>query len=127
MNKNVLKNLFSTEKLPETIFWIAAIVLLFLNLGNADLAGSESRWAGVVREMFSSGNFLQPTVNFEPYFDKPLGSYWMIAFFTLFNHNTVNELLIRIPSAIAGLATLWENRETKREKFRMIILPPREP
>ena len=110
MNKNVLKNLFSTEKLPETIFWIAAIVLLFLNLGKADLAGSESRWAGVVREMFSSGNFLQPTVNFEPYFDKPLGSYWMIAFFTLFNHNTVNELLIRIPSAIAGLATLWATR-----------------
>ncbi|OQA76945.1 MAG: Undecaprenyl phosphate-alpha-4-amino-4-deoxy-L-arabinose arabinosyl transferase [Lentisphaerae bacterium ADurb.Bin242] len=60
--------------------------------------------------MFLKDNFLQPTINFEPYFDKPLVSYWFIALLTSLNGGVVTEFLARLPSAFAGLATLWATR-----------------
>ena len=65
---------FSKQNLPDLVFWGMAIVLLFLNLGVKGISGSEARWTGIVREMFLSGNFVQPTINFELYFDKPIVS-----------------------------------------------------
>ena len=94
----------------EYLFWIAALLMLFLNLGIGGLRGSEGRWADVVRTMFLSGDFLHPTINFEAYFDKPLVSYWAIAAGTALSGGIVTELLIRIPSALAGLASLWATR-----------------
>ncbi len=105
-----VKSFFSQSRLPGLIFWTLAVLLLFLNLGMRGIAGSEGRWLEVVREMFLRANFLQPTVNFEPYFDKPLVSYWLIAFLSWLNGGVVNELLARIPSAVAGLAALWATR-----------------
>ena len=102
------KGIFSIlkEKRQEILFWMLAVLVLFTNLGVRNIAGSEGRWACVVREMFLSGDFWHPTVNFHSYFDKPLGSYWIIAFFALFNKCVVNELIIRLPSALAALALL---------------------
>lgn len=94
------------EKRQEILFWTLAVLVLFTNLGVRNIAASEGRWACVVREMFVSGDFWHPTVNFYSYFDKPLGSYWIIAFFALFNKSVVNELIIRLPSALAALALL---------------------
>ena len=101
---------FSSQNLPDLLFWILSCALLFLNLGVKGISGSEARWAAIVREMFLSGNFFQPTINFELYFDKPILSYWFIAFCALFNNGIVNELIARIPSALAALATLWATR-----------------
>lgn len=100
----------SRFQLSTVLFWTLAILLLFLNLGMRGIGGSEGRWLEVVREMFLKGNFLQPTLNFEPYFDKPLVSYWLVALLSYFNGGFVNELLARLPSAFAGLATLWAAR-----------------
>ena len=86
--------------------WICAGFLLIGNLGVAPVNGSESRWLEVVREMFLTGDYLHPTINFEPYFDKPLLSYWTIVLTSLFNNRVVTEFTARLPSALAALAAL---------------------
>ena len=107
---------FSKQNLPDLVFWCMAIVLLFLNLGVKGISGSEARWTGIVREMFLSGNFVQPTINFELYFDKPIVSYWFIALFAFFNKGVATELVARIPSALAALAA-W------KQWFRGLLAP----
>ncbi|MBQ9338307.1 MAG: glycosyltransferase family 39 protein [Lentisphaeria bacterium] len=102
----------SRSRTAEIVFWTLAVLMLFLNLGIGGLRGSEGRWASVVREMFLTSDFLHPNINFEPYFDKPLMSYWAIAAVSSFNFGAVTELMIRLPSALAGLATLWATRLT---------------
>ena len=96
--------------IPEVLFWTVAVLLLFLNLDIGGLRGSEGRWADVVRTMFLTGDFMHPMINFKPYFDKPLVSYWTIAAGGALSGGEVTELLIRIPSAAAGLVTLWATR-----------------
>jgi 4-amino-4-deoxy-L-arabinose transferase-like glycosyltransferase len=63
--------------------WGAVLLLLFIALGDSNLMRSESRWAEIVREMLASGDWFNPTINGETYFDKPLLSYWLIALFAL--------------------------------------------
>lgn len=88
------------------IFWSSAVLLFLWALGYRGLWASEGRWAEITREMFLSGDFFHPTINGEPYFDKPLLSYWLIA---LVSHTTgkLNEWAIRLPSAVSGLLALW--------------------
>lgn len=88
------------------IFWIAAAALLLFGLGSRSLWGSEDRWAEVVREMFLTGDFLHPRVNWEPYFDKPLVSYWFIALCAWIKGGPVDEFISRLPSALAALGVL---------------------
>lgn len=86
--------------------WICAAFLLLGNLGVQAVNGSESRWLVITREMFFTNDFLHPTINFDPYFDKPLLTYWFTAVCSLFNNKTVTELTARIPSALAAFAAL---------------------
>ncbi len=89
-----------------SILWVAAASLLLFGLGARGLWGSEDRWAEVVREMFLTGDFLHPRINWEPYFDKPLLSYWFIAAFAWFQGGAVDEFLSRLPSALSALGAL---------------------
>lgn len=82
-----------------------AMLLVFWALGKLELAGSEDRWAEIVREMLIKKDFFHPTLNWVPYFDKPLFSYWFIVFFYMVTV-TLNEFVVRLPSAIAGLVVL---------------------
>jgi 4-amino-4-deoxy-L-arabinose transferase-like glycosyltransferase len=100
MTAYIRKNMFAI------FFSASALFLLFWALGAKELWGSEDRWAEITREMFLSGDFLHPTINSEPYFDKPHLSYWFIALAALVT-GSLNELSTRIPSAIAGLLALW--------------------
>ena len=101
---------FTAGKTAEILFWVIAAVILFLNLGIDGLRGSEGRWADVVRIMILNNDYLHPMINYEAYFDKPLFSYWIIAIFSLITGGEVTELLIRLPSAAAGLLSLWSTR-----------------
>jgi len=83
----------------------AAFFLLFWALGDRALWSSEGRWAEITREMFISGDFFHPTIGGEPYFDKPLFTYWVIAAVSAVT-GRLDELIIRLPSAIAGLIAL---------------------
>jgi 4-amino-4-deoxy-L-arabinose transferase-like glycosyltransferase len=84
----------------------AGLLLLFWGLGGRSLWAAEGRWAQITREMFLTGDFFHPTIGGEPYFDKPLLTYWFRAGLYALT-GTLNELIIRLPSAIAGLAAIW--------------------
>jgi len=99
-------NQHQTKYLPEYLFWLIAIALLFIGLGDAGLFRSESRWAEIVREMIQTGQYFNPTLNGESYFDKPLLSYWLVVVIHGLT-GQLNEWTLRLPSAISGLVVLW--------------------
>lgn len=80
-------------------------MLLFVNLGTPSFKGSEDRFAEITREMILTQDFFHPTINGEPHFHKPLGSYWTIALAAAVTGG-LNELATRAPSALAGLIAL---------------------
>ncbi len=84
----------------------AAFLLFFWALGSRGLWASEGRWAEITREMFLTGDFFHPTINGEPYFDKPLLTYWLVAIVSQI-FGRLDEWTIRIPSAVSGLSVLW--------------------
>ncbi len=83
-----------------------AMFLLFWGLGWRSLWAAEGRWAEVTREMLLSGDFFHPTIGGEPYFDKPLLTYWLRAIISAMTR-TLNEFVVRLPSAIAGIIAVW--------------------
>ena len=88
------------------IFWTMAVFILFWGLGGRQFYVAEGRWAEITREMFLKHDFFHPTINWEPYFDKPLLSYWLIALVSLIT-GALNEWSLRLPSAVAGVLSLW--------------------
>jgi len=81
---------------------ILAAILFFARLGARALWSSEFRWAEIAREMLVTHNYFWPTINGRVYYDKPLGSYWLVIFSTPFTGG-LNEAATRLPCAIAGL------------------------
>jgi len=81
---------------------ILAAILFFARLGARALWSSEFRWAEIAREMLVTHNYFWPTINGHVYYDKPLGSYWLVIFSTPLTGG-LNEAATRLPCAIAGL------------------------
>ena len=52
--------------------------------------------------MIRTGNYFWPTINGHLYYDKPLGSYWLVLAATWITGG-LSETAARIPCAIAGL------------------------
>ncbi len=88
------------------IFYATVLLILFYGIGYRGLWGPEGRWAEIVREMFLTGDFFHPAINWQPYFDKPLFTYWAIALVKVIGGG-LDEWAVRIPSAVSGLITLW--------------------
>jgi 4-amino-4-deoxy-L-arabinose transferase-like glycosyltransferase len=76
--------------------------LLLLRLGAVPLVGpDEPRYARVAVEMQRSGDFVTPTLQGQPWLEKPALYYWLAALcFTLFGEN---EAAARLPSVAAAL------------------------
>jgi 4-amino-4-deoxy-L-arabinose transferase-like glycosyltransferase len=89
------------RRVAWTVIVLAAI-LFFVRLGARALWSSEFRWAEISREMVVTGNYFWPTINGRVYYDKPLGSYWLVLLATPLTGG-VNETASRLPCAIAGL------------------------
>jgi len=87
------------------LLFVFVLFLLFWALGGRGLWASEGRWAEITREMFTSGDFFHPTIGGEPYFDKPLLTYWVIAAFSVVT-GRLDEFILRLPSALAALVAL---------------------
>ena len=81
---------------------VLAAILFFARLGARALWSSEFRWAEIAREMLVTHNYFWPTINGRVYYDKPLGSYWLVIFSTPWTGG-LNEAATRLPSAVAGL------------------------
>jgi len=81
---------------------ILAAILFLARLGARALWSSEFRWAEIAREMIVTHNYFWPTINGHVYYDKPLGSYWLVIFSTPLTGG-LNEAATRLPCAIAGI------------------------
>lgn len=83
----------------------ATATLVFVGLGGGELWTMEGRWAAICAHMVRSGDYFHPYLFGEPYYDKPLLSYWlMIAASSVTRH--LNETALRIPSALAAVAAV---------------------
>ncbi len=86
-------------------FILFAFVIVFVLLGTRELWTHEARWGLICQEMLKTGDYLHPYLHGEPYYDKPLPSYWiMIATAKIFG--VLNEWTLRIPGAILGFFSI---------------------
>jgi 4-amino-4-deoxy-L-arabinose transferase-like glycosyltransferase len=92
----------SKFRLGAGLVLVATAILYFARLGARALWSSEFRWAEIAREMLLTRNYFWPTINGHVYYDKPLGSYWLVTLSTPFTGG-MNETAARLPCAIAGL------------------------
>lgn len=99
--------------IPLGIITVALLVaaLYFCCLGRSPLFDpDEGRHAEVAREALVTGNWVTPTLNFEPYHHKPMPFYWLVAA-GLSSFPTAPEFGARLPSALAAgaavLGTAW--------------------
>jgi 4-amino-4-deoxy-L-arabinose transferase-like glycosyltransferase len=88
-----------------TLVLALAGVLFFARLSERALWSEEVRWAQIPREMQRSGDYLWPTINGHTYYDKPLGSYWLVLLASFFTGG-VDETSARLPSALSGLGAV---------------------
>ena len=80
--------------------WLGGLEMSNLGLTDRD----EGSNAEAAREMLETGDWISPTLNYEPRFAKPAFVYWLISgSYMLFG---VNEFAARFPSAISGLGVL---------------------
>jgi len=79
-----------------------AAILFFARLGSRSLWSMELRWAEIPREMRLQGRWFWPTINGRVYYDKPLGSYWLVLAASWIT-GTLDEATARLPSALSAL------------------------
>jgi hypothetical protein len=106
VNNNKVVSKSTTTRWAIFLLGLVAFLLLFVGLGNRWLWGSEGRWAEIPREMFLTGDFFHPRIGGEPYFDKPLLTYWFIIAITAVT-GILNEWVVRLPSAFFGLVSIF--------------------
>ncbi len=87
---------------PHQLWWLAGLLLLpalVINLGLMTFIGDEGIRANVALEMMLSGDYVVPTINGEPYLNKPPLYNWILAFsFWLFGQP--NEWAARVPTLV---------------------------
>lgn len=88
------------------VLWLFGALVLFGFLGSRELWTQEGRWAAIVSEMLLRHDYLHPYLIGEPYYHKPLLSYWLIVLLSYVTGG-LNEWALRLPSAVAGLAAVW--------------------
>ncbi|MDR2219036.1 MAG: glycosyltransferase family 39 protein [Methylobacillus sp.] len=99
-----------TTQPPRLLLWLTlllGIVCFFWGLGAIPLLSyNEARRAIPTQVMFASGDWLLPQLNGELYIAKPPLLYWLT---TTTSHlfGQVNEWSVRLPSALAALATVF--------------------
>lgn len=91
------------KKFPVTyLFWLLLLVGLFGGLHIMDLRGEEPRRALVAWEMIFQNNYLKPTIQGLPYYNKPPIFNWVVAvFFQVFGDA---NWVVRVPSIIGFLS-----------------------
>lgn len=87
------------------LFALISILYLINFHVNDIFTPNESFYAEAVREMFESGNFLDINYNYEPRYNKPPLTYWIIA--TSSSIFGLNEFGIRLPIVLMALGSIW--------------------
>src|SRR5437660_2736013 len=99
------QRVITTYRIMATAVLAVTALLFFARLGERSLWSEEVRWAEIPRQMERSGDYWWPTFNGRVYYDKPLGSYWLVLAASRLTGG-VNELVARLPSAATGLAAV---------------------
>ncbi len=91
------------------IILLLAVAPFFLNLGASSLWDSnEAFYTETPRVMIESGDFLNPSFNGNPRFNKPPLSYWIVAaFYKIFGVSESSERLAIALGAIALIAAVF--------------------
>ncbi len=92
-------------RLLAALVLVGAAALYFVRLGERALWSEELRWAEIPREMAHTGDLFWPTINARTYYDKPLGSYWLVLAAAPLTGG-INELAARLPAAISGVLSV---------------------
>ena len=85
------------------LFMSLVVFISFFRLGGFLLFDvDEAVFSEATREMIETGNYITPTYNYEPRYDKPILFYWLMAVaFKLFG---ISEFSARFTSALSGAA-----------------------
>src|ERR1044072_9965758 len=87
------------------VILVFAAAPYFIRLGASSLWDSnEAFYAETPREMIESGDYINPTFNYQPRFNKPPLCYWIVAlFYKLFG---ASESVERVTIALAAIAMI---------------------
>ena len=88
------------------IAFVGVALILGFGAGSFPLISpDEPRYAETAREMLERLDFIVPFCGYEPRYDKPILFYWFELLF--FKTLGIGELSARLPSVIAGTASVW--------------------
>jgi len=94
----------------KPLIWtgLAVLLLYVLGIGNHTLWGYHEPYVGgIVREMVSSGDFVVPTLNGQPYLEKP-PLFYAFGALVCRAFGTFQPWALRLPSALLAVATsVW--------------------
>ncbi|MBI3651242.1 MAG: glycosyltransferase family 39 protein [Acidobacteria bacterium] len=77
-----MKSAFTNQRYALILILALAIAPYFIKLGASSLwDANEAFYAETPREMMETGDFLNPSFNYQPRFNKPPLSYWLVAAF----------------------------------------------
>lgn len=100
------------SKLIYALIALAGIAL-FGWLTAIELRAEEPRRAVISMEMILSGNWLIPTLNGWPYYNKPPLFNWLMAFF-MWITGSFSEAVVRLPSLVAFIGMLFVIRHAAK-------------
>ena len=87
----------------------AAVIPYFVKLGDSTIwDANEAYYTETPREMLESGDWVNPTFNYEPRFNKPVLSYWIVAvLYQLFGVSVGVERVAIAVFAMAMVIAAW--------------------
>ncbi|WP_460090858.1 ArnT family glycosyltransferase [Pseudomonas sp. S2_E02] len=94
------------ERRALWILLAATALMLLLGLGSRELWGAETRWANIALQMLQSGDYFDPYLKGDPYYDKPLLSYWLITA-TSWLTGGLGPWSLRLSSVISAWISVW--------------------
>lgn len=96
----------SDHKVQSYGLMLLISIVYLINFGANDIwTPNESFYAEAVREMFESGNFVDIKYNYEPRYNKPPLTYWLMALSAgIFG---MSEFALRLPIILLSLGSIW--------------------
>ena len=96
-------------KLLLIVLLAAAIAPFFAKLGDASIwDANEAYYVETPREMIESGDYVNPSFNYEPRFNKPVLSYWIVAgMYHVFGVSITAERLAIAALAMIMIVAAW--------------------
>ena len=101
----------STARRVASSLWRAAVparsLPYFVDLGGSSIwDANEAFYVETPREMMERGDYISPTFNYQPRFNKPVLSYWIVAgFYKVFG---VSVGVQRLPIALGAVAMIFD-------------------